>query len=198
MSKFLAWIIPISSEGHPEHPIVLPPEQPPSIWPSPGVPTHPIYNPPPGIWPSPGVPTHPIVVPPAPGIWPDPGRPTHPIYWPPSIWPSPGVPTHPIYNPPPGIWPSPGHPEHPIFYPPGIWPSPGHPSHPIVLPPQPPGGGGGGGEDASVTNPINRPPSDDPRWLQVYVPGIGWVWALAPPESHPPMVNPLAKEEDKD
>jgi hypothetical protein len=32
----------------------------------------------------------------------------------------------------------------------------------------------------------------------VYVPGIGWVWALVPPEGHPPMVNPQAKEEDKD
>jgi hypothetical protein len=49
----------------PTPPIYYPPTQPPGIWPSPGVPTHPIYNPPPvGIWPSPGVPTHPIVLPP--------------------------------------------------------------------------------------------------------------------------------------
>jgi hypothetical protein len=73
------------------------------IWPSPGVPTHPIApgGPPPGIWPSPGHPAHPIAPGgPPPEIWPSPGHPAHPIYWPPSIWPSPGVPTHPIVLPP--------------------------------------------------------------------------------------------------
>jgi hypothetical protein len=166
MNKFLAWIIPLSQEAHPEHPIVLPPDQPPTIWPSPGVPTHPNYYPPTPTHPIyyPTVPTHPIVIPPEPpsgGT--GPVYPSHPIYWPP-------VPTHPIY-----------------------WPT--VPTHPIVLPPQPPSGGGsGGGEGGTVENPINRPPSDDPRWLQVYVPGLGWVWALVPPEGHKPQVNPLAEE----
>jgi len=91
------------------------------------VPTQPIYLPPINIWPSPGVPTHPIYYPPT--IWPDPGVPTHPIAPggpPPGIWPSPGVPTHPIApgGPPPGIWPSPGHPEHPIVIPPQPEPGP--------------------------------------------------------------------------
>lgn len=87
--------------------------QPPSIWPSPGYPAHPIApgGPPPGIWPGPGYPAHPIA----------PGGP------PPGIWPSPGYPAHPIApgGPPP-------HPEHPIVLPPGsaippdvgIWPEP--------------------------------------------------------------------------
>jgi len=139
------------------------PEPPPEVWPSPGVPTQPIYIVPPVIWPSPGVPTHPIYYPPT--IWPDPGVPTHPIapggpppvIWPgpgypahpiapggppPSVWPDPGHPAHPIApgGPPPVIWPGPGYPAHPIAPggpPPGIWPSPGHPEHPIVLPPEP-------------------------------------------------------------
>jgi hypothetical protein len=84
-----------------------------SIWPSPGVPAHPIApgGPPPSIWPSPGIPTHPIA----------PGGP------PPSIWPSPGVPTHPWIPPGgPGIWP-PGSgiemPTHPIVLPPSLPPT---------------------------------------------------------------------------
>jgi hypothetical protein len=97
------------------------------IWPSPGVPTHPIApgGPPPGIWPSPGYPAHPIAPGgPPPSIWPSPGVPTHPIYWPPSIWPDPGYPAHPIApgGPPPGIWPSPGVPTHPIVLPPDVPP----------------------------------------------------------------------------
>jgi hypothetical protein len=39
----LAWIIPVEGGGlTPSHPIVLPPTQPPGIWPSPGYPAHPI------------------------------------------------------------------------------------------------------------------------------------------------------------
>jgi hypothetical protein len=94
-------------------PIYYPPAQPPQIWPSPGVPTHPIApgGQPPQIWPSPGVPTHPIA----------PGGP------PPGIWggaPIP-VPTPPIYIP---ITPPPDsglHPEHPIYV-------PVYPTHPIA------------------------------------------------------------------
>lgn len=91
----------------------LPEVDPPSIWPSPGRPSHPIYlprpRPPVGIWPPP-TPEHPIVpvpepppsvgggpiVPPGgPGI---PGRPIdpdarpeHPIYQPGTIWPPPNA-----------------------------------------------------------------------------------------------------------
>jgi hypothetical protein len=64
-----------------------------------GVPTHPIYNPP-SIWPNPGQPTHPIAGQP-PNIWPSPGQPTHPIYNPPFPSQGPGFPTPPIYYPPP-------------------------------------------------------------------------------------------------
>ena len=71
---------------------------------------------PPGIWPSPGVPTHPIVIPPPvhpPGIRPSPGVPTPPIYYPPT-------PSHPIVLPPPGQPQPPegAHPMPPIYYPP--------------------------------------------------------------------------------
>jgi hypothetical protein len=147
----LAWIIPVETGGHPEHPIYNPP----GIWPSPGVPTHPIYNPP---YPSqgPGFPTHPIA----------PGGP------PPSIWPSPGHPSHPIYNPP---FPSqgPGFPTHPIApggLPPGIWGGP--PNYPDQGLP---------GSQPGVGNPINRPPTDNDMWKQVYIPGVGWIWAMVPP-----------------
>lgn len=139
--------------GHPEHPIVLPPEKPGDppvvIWPDPGpfpIPTPPIYYPP-SIWPRPGHPAHPI----APGG----EHPMPPIYYPPIIWPQPPEggppiiidpphPEHPIVLPP-IVWPDPNppHPAHPIVIPlpPEIWPRPGHPEHPIVIPPeQPPEG----------------------------------------------------------
>jgi hypothetical protein len=91
-------------------PIYYPPQSPPGIWPSPGVPTHPIApgGPPPQVWPGPGAPTHPI----APG-----GQPPYPSQ-------GPGFPTPPIYipiTPPPDSGLSP---EHPIYV-------PVHPSHPI-------------------------------------------------------------------
>jgi len=56
-------------DPHPEHPIVLPPL---GIWPNPPEgsvgPEHPIApgGEPPTIWPEPGIPTHPIVIPPDP------------------------------------------------------------------------------------------------------------------------------------
>lgn len=109
-------------------PIYPPPQQPqpPGIWPG-GRPEHPIYWPP-SVWPDPGHPAHPIAPGgPPPSVWPGPEYPAHPIAPggpPPGIWPSPGYPAHPI---------APGGP------PPSIWPSPGRPAHPIVLPPdQPP------------------------------------------------------------
>jgi hypothetical protein len=100
----LCLIIPLSNlglgGGAPSHPIVLPPDAPPGVWP-PGVPTHPIYTPPAtGIWP--GLPSHPIAPGgPPPGVWPSPpspGHPAHPIVIPPGS----GVhPSHPIYTPAP-------------------------------------------------------------------------------------------------
>src|SRR5215831_8973228 len=97
-----SWV-PDPSGAHPEHPIVMPPEQ----GGQPGFPTHPIYLP--------GQPAHPIVEPPL-GIWggaPIP-VPTPPIYYPPQQPPTGGGgrPEHPIYQPPvisgpPGPWPTP-------------------------------------------------------------------------------------------
>jgi hypothetical protein len=112
MHPFLALITPLSEAAQP------PIGQPPSIWPDPGYPAHPIApgGPPPGIWPGPGAPGHPI----APG-----GGPAHPIVIPPDAI-KPGVPSHPIYLP--------GSPEHPIVIPPDAI-APGVPTHPIVLPP---------------------------------------------------------------
>jgi len=71
--------------------VVAPPiYYPPSVQP-PLFPSQPIYLPapqPPQIWPSPGVPTHPIVIPQPPvGIWPSPGHPSQPIYLPPYVQP---------------------------------------------------------------------------------------------------------------
>jgi phospholipid/cholesterol/gamma-HCH transport system substrate-binding protein len=67
-----------------------PAEPPPTIWPGPGRPTHPIApgGQPPGIWPPPGQPAHPIVLPPIepggpPVVWPPDARPEHPIAPPP-------------------------------------------------------------------------------------------------------------------
>jgi hypothetical protein len=80
----------------PAHPIVLPPAQPPTVWPPAGVVSPPIYYPP-TVWPP---------LPPSggspPGIWPSPGHPAHPIYNPPGIWGGGNVPmpTPPIYFPP--------------------------------------------------------------------------------------------------
>ena len=115
---------------------IMPPAQPPGIWPSPGYPAHPIapggpppvVSPPiyypPGIWPSPGHPAHPIVLPPyEPGgppvtIWPSPGRPSHPI-----VMPEPPPPPEEGGKPPPddGGWGY--HPEYGW----GYFPAPGEP-----------------------------------------------------------------------
>jgi hypothetical protein len=126
----------------------------------------------PGIWPSPGVPTHPIAGPP-PGIWPSPGHPDQGLPQPPQIWPAPGVPTHPIAGQPP--YPSQGgpFPTHPIVLPPyqpggppvTIWPNPGRPSNPIVLPPPPQVPDGEGAKP---------PPADEPGWG--YSPQYGWAF----------------------
>ena len=120
MTPFLAMITPLTQGAHPEHPIALPPQQPPRP-PSDAHPEHPIVIPPDAI--APGVPTHPIYIP---------VYPAHPIVIPPEAI-APGVPTHPIILPPP-------HPEHPIVLPPDSI-GPGVPDHPIELPPSaaPPG-----------------------------------------------------------
>jgi hypothetical protein len=118
---------PMPGGPTPMPPIYYPPQQPPGVWPSPGVPTHPIApgGQPPEVWPGPGQPAHPIAPGGAPpGIWPSPGYPAHPIA--PGGGPSqgPGFPTPPIYipiTPPPDSGLSP---EHPIYV-------PVYPSHPI-------------------------------------------------------------------
>jgi hypothetical protein len=113
MNGFLAYIMPVATNGAPSHPIVLPPEgAPPGIWPSPGHPAHPIApgGPPPVAgWTPPGTrPEHPIAPGGGVGIWPSPGVPTHPIYIPITPPPDSGLkPEHPIYIP---VYPS-----HPIY-----------------------------------------------------------------------------------
>ena len=120
MEPILAFIVPLQSGGVPTPPIAQPPG---NIWPSPGLPSHPIS---PGGGPSqgPGFPTFPIAPGgPPPGIWPSPGYPANPIA--PGGGPSqgPGFPTPPVYIPivpPPDSGLSPTHPIYiPVF--------PGHP-----------------------------------------------------------------------
>jgi len=173
---------------------IIPPGQPPGIWPPPGVVTPPIYYPPaqpPGIWPPPGVVTPPIFYPPE--IWPTPPAkpplgiwgggplpvPAPPIYYPPlGIWggpiippPQPGVPAHPIVIPLPPD--SDLKPEHPIVLPPGT--VPGVPAHPIVIvPPAPPEGG-------------SKPPPPEGGWG--YSPEYGW--GYFPPSSDKPNPAPI-------
>jgi hypothetical protein len=171
MKGFLAYITPVDSGAHPEHPIA-PGGSPPGIWgPTDPRPTPPIVIPPgaiDGVHPEhpiyiPVYPAHPIVIPPG-SIVDDPPFPAHPIVIPPGIWgPTDPMPTPPIVIPqPPGggppvvIWPSPGHPEHPIVIPlPPL--SDAHPEHPIVLPPPEVGIPG------FPTHPIVIPPESQPH-----------------------------------
>ena len=170
---------------------IIPPAQPPGIWGGPG-------SLPPFIWGgTPGLPGGGNIIGGGP-IYPpqQPGVPTHPIFYPPVINGGPGslppFPSHPIYNPPPlGIW-GPGQ------MPPGFWgggmgpgvkPQPpgegggdsgARPEHPIYIPIIPPGGG------EVPTQPINEPPTDNPYWQQVFLPNVGWVWAVVPPPNWNP------------
>jgi hypothetical protein len=209
MAGFLAYIMPVDT-GAPTHPIA-PGGPPPSVWPDPGHPAHPIVIPPDAI--SPGVPSHPIYLPPV--VWPPgghpahpivippgslgPGKPSHPIVLPPPAHPShpivippgsiaPGVPAHPIVLPPPGYWggvapPLPTHPIAPGGKPPGFWggESPPSPEHPIELPP--------GGEP--IEPPSELPPPaghEDDLVVLVYKPGQGWSGAaydVAPDQGLP-------------
>jgi len=163
---------------YPAHPIA-PGGPPPSIWPSPGVPTHPIYLPP-GIW---GGGNQPFPTPPiAPGgpplgTWggvapPYPAHPIAPGGPPPGIWGGGNVPmpNPPIYLPPGTI---PGVPEHPIYIPPGSG-VPGVPTHPIVIPPEP--------EKPQVLE----------NWdVKTYwSPATGWGVAVVPSETHPGTPTP--------
>jgi hypothetical protein len=144
MDSFLAVISPVEvSDGHPSHPIVIPPGgtvPPLEIWGDIEMPEHPIVLPPGGpplvIWGDIETPAHPIVIPPG----------ATPL--PPEVWPGPGTPTHPIS---PG-----GGPSHPIVFPPEI-------QHPIVIPPgvEPP---------KSFTVIIYNPETE--KWVKVsFVPG---------------------------
>jgi hypothetical protein len=47
-----------------------------------------------------------------------------------------------------------------------------YPSLPIYIPPS----SGNGGP----SQPVNTPPTDSPYWMQVYLPRVGWVWAIVP------------------
>jgi hypothetical protein len=138
MASFLAMITPLSSGNG----------QPPTIWPSPGVPTHPIApgGPPPGYW---GGVAPPYVDIGLPGPQP----------------PSGAHPSHPIWRPDLGFWGGYRPPYVDIGPPgqqPGIWPSPGVPTHPIVLPPDLP--------------PTLPPPDSRPiDWKTVWSPTTGWV-----------------------
>jgi hypothetical protein len=180
VEPILALIVPFPAGTVPT------PPQPPTIWPSPGVPTHPIYYPP-------------GTGQPPPTIWPSPGHPTHPIYYPPSIWPSPGVPTHPIApgGPPPEVWPGPGIPTHPIVIPPGGSPPPGHPAFPIW------GGPGIEFPDVPGYPPVAGQPlppeapagSREVTLVWVYRPGVGWVWGFVPVSGAVP--KSAAKAPDK-
>ena len=139
---------------------------------------------PPPLFPSNPIPIYPGGSPNPPGIWGPggPGFPSNPIA---------GIPGLPGYQPPVGVMP-PLFPSNPIpIYPggspnpPGFWgPLPGFPTPPIVLPTPPTGGGG------TPSHPINSPPGDNPNWLLVYVPGLGWVWALVPGAAGKPPETP--------
>jgi hypothetical protein len=118
MPKVLAVVEAFVPGGEtPEHPIYIPIIPPPDTGLSP---EHPIYLPvePPGIWPSPGVPTHPIAPggpPPEASHLPAP-TPGHPIYIPVPPPPDSDLsPEHPIYLPfpPPEV-------GHPIVLPPYV------------------------------------------------------------------------------
>jgi hypothetical protein len=135
--------------GWPSHPIA-PGGPPPGIWPSPGVPTHPIYYPP-GPSQGPGFPTHPIAPGgPPPGVWPGPGYPSHPIA--PGGGPSqgPGFPTQPIYLPSLPPPPDGAHVEHPIA---GGWSLQFIPGLGWVVVPPPQGAGPGGSVDNTLPPP---------------------------------------------
>lgn len=153
--------------ARPEHPIVIPPEEP-GTEPPPvdegAHPEHPIYYPP--------VPAHPIYLPP---------YPEHPIVLPPEggggegIWgPNDPRPQPPIENPPPG-----GEVEQP---PDGTWGGAGEPfpTPPIVI--VPPQG--------------DLPEIPDDKWLVVVMTPDGDLeWALipagGPPGNLPPAVQPV-------
>lgn len=160
-------------------------------------------GPPLGIWGGGGVGNYPDAG--FPGPQPGgPVRPTHPIYYP-------GAPTHPIApgGPPPGIWggggvgnyPDAGFPGPQPGGPVGIWggggvgnypdaglpgpqpggpvyptTGPGFPSYPIYIPPS-----SGSGSGGAPSQPVNTPPTDSPYWQNVFIPRVGWVWALVPP-----------------
>ena len=134
---------------------------------------------PPGIWgggnvpmPTPPIPIYPGGTPNPPGIWGGGNvpMPTPPIFMPPGIW---GGGNVPMPTPPIPIYPG-GTPN-----PPGIW---GGGNVPMPTPPifMPPGGSGGGGAGGSPSHPINNPPTDNPNWIMVFIPGVGWVWGIVP------------------
>jgi hypothetical protein len=149
--------------------------------------------------PQPGGPVYPSQGLPGNQPYPDnslPGQPPRP--WGPINYPDQGLPgNQPIAGQPlpgnqPGLWPinppyvdigfpgpqpgGPVRPTHPIVVPPGIWGGSGEPfpNPPVYIPIPPPGS-----TDVPST-PINTPPTDSPYWMQVFLPNVGWVWAIIP------------------
>lgn len=186
MNPMLAWIIPANLPSLPSRPVDPGYGVPGPVDPGYGVPA-----PPPTVWPGPGYPAHPIA--PGgrpPGIWGggNEGFPTPPIY-------HPGHPDHGLPSQPPGIWPSPGHPAHPIApggRPPHIWGGPWLP--PYVdnsLPPAPPP------PDPNAPHP-EHPIQPAAEYILGWVPGYGLVWVKRPgggelpPEEVPPAPTPVA------
>jgi hypothetical protein len=159
-------------------------------------PTHPIYYPPTGIWGGGGVGNYPDAGFPGPqpggpiGIWggggvgnyPDAGFPGPQPGGPIGIWGGGGVGNYPDAGFP---GPQPGGPVYPTT-------GPGFPSYPIYIPP----GSSGGGSGNAPSQPVNTPPTDSPYWQNVFIPRIGWVWAIVPPQGEGEAVsseNPLAR-----
>jgi hypothetical protein len=117
---------------------------------------------------------------------PQPGQPPRP--WGPINYPDQSLPGN-----QPGLWPirppyvdigfpgpqpgGPVYPSHPIVVPPGIWGGSGEPfpNPPVYIPIPPPGESSG-----QPSQPVNEPPTDNPYWMQVFLPNVGWIWAIVP------------------
>jgi hypothetical protein len=170
---FLARIIPM--HRHPGHPDQGLPDPEAPVDPGYGVDdTHPDQGLPPevGVWPPiPGRPDHPIVLPP-PVITPKPPGGKPPVVWPPQI-------DNSLPEPPPGIWPPPGAPDNSLPPTPGQLP---------VFPDSP-------GEPGTIWPPLPVMPDEGNLLVIVWVPGVGYRWAvvdptLKPDQGLPPTAQP--------
>jgi hypothetical protein len=48
------------------------------------------------------------------------------------------------------------------------------PNPPVYIPIPPPG------STDVPSQPVNEPPTDSPYWQQVFLPNVGWIWAIVP------------------